>query len=376
MSKEVKEHKDDPLRDVEESVDSEELQGKAEKHLRKFKGLLENVDEPVEPEPESVDSNPEEQPAEEPEEDPEPNPDEVDEDEEPEDGSKDKEDPPEADDIPEGHIRAAKGQGWTDEDIAAEIEADPDRARRLFQNAYETSNKVTRQFAAIGRDKADATRKAAEKSEPEIKDFITAEELAKVADEDQATATVLKAMNDRIKAQDIENVKLRKSLPIGDVQFAKSDQQVATARANATAEANSLQTVNQFFNADNMEAYTDFYGVVKSGQDWNDITPRQYDHRMEVLQIADQLKVGKASQGIEIPDTEALESAHLLATDSMRETNTVDKIKKSLKKRTKTLRPSASKRLAKSTGIKKATNRDEAVANAGARLAALKQKGW
>ncbi|KKK57233.1 hypothetical protein LCGC14_3056560 [marine sediment metagenome] len=132
MPEEKKEHKDSPLRDAEDSVDDPTLINTVEGRLKNMRNMLNDVEEPAEPEPEPVDSILEEQPAEEPEPEPEPNPDDDDNEEK---GSKDKEDPPEAADIPDGHIRAAKGQGWSDEDIAAEVEADPDRARRLFQNA-------------------------------------------------------------------------------------------------------------------------------------------------------------------------------------------------------------------------------------------------
>ena len=375
MPEEKKEHKDSPLRDAEDSVDDPTLINTVEGRLKNMRNMLNDVEEPAEPEPEPVESILEEQPAEEPESEPEPNPDAENDDVEKK-GSKDKEDPPEAADIPDGHIRAAKGQGWSDEDIAAEVEADPDRARRLFQNAYETANKITRQFSAIGRAQANATRKATEEPAPEIKDFITADEITKITDGDEPTAAVLRAMNQRIREQATENAK-RSTVSASNAEFAKSDQVAATARANTTADANAMQAVNEFFDAGDMESYADFYGVVDTHQDWDDITPRQKGHRIEVLQIADQLKVGKASQSIEISTVQALSDAHLLVTESIRETNTISKIKKSLKKRTKTLRPSDSKRSATSVaGRTKAKNRDEAVANAERDLAALRKKGW
>lgn len=379
---EQKVHKSDPLKDVEAATEDADLLGTVEGRMSNLRNILDEQ-EPAEPEPEPEPSIPEPEPEPEPEpaEDSEPEPEPTPEPEEDEEkGSKGKEDPPEAVDIPEGYVRAAKGQGWTDEDIADEIEANPERARRLFQNAYETSNKATRDFAAIGREKAERIRLEAEEKvrveTPEPKDFITVDEIAKIADGDEATATVLRAMNARIKADATALAKPQKSGPsANDLEFARSDQQVATARANATAEANSLQTVNQFFSADDMKAYVEFYGVIKQGQDWGDITPRQYDHRMEVLQIADQLKAGKASQNIQVTDAEALSNAHLLVTDSMRESMVADKIKKTLKKRTKTLRPSDSRKTKASGDTTKAKTREQAIANAETRLAKF-NKSW
>jgi len=291
-------------------------------------------------------------------------------------GSKDKEDPPEVPDMPDGYIRAAKRQGWTDEDIDDEIEANPERARRLFQNAYETSNKATRDFAAIGREKAERIKLEAEEKArvevPEIKDFITGDEITKIADGDEATATVLKTLNTRLKEQATQLAKRSQPGPSTiEMDFARSDQAAATARANATADDNILMQIDQFFGSDDMKSYVDFYGVIKPGQDINDITPRQRNHRIEVLQTADQLAVGKASQNIQITTNEALNDAHLLVTDSMREKVIAGEIKSSLKKRTKTLRPSDSKKTKASGDTPKAKTREQAVANAEVRLAKL-----
>lgn len=376
-----KEHKDKPLRDAEDSVNDETLQQTMEGRLKNLRNVLTDM-EPTESELESEESTSEseteeksvEESTEESEEESDTTSEldeDEDEDEGEEDGSKGKEDPPEVLDIPDGYIRAAKRQGWSQEDIESEIESNPDRAKRLFRNAYETSNKATRDFAAIGRAQAEATRKAAEKPAPEIKDFITADEIATIADGDKATAAVLKAFNARMKEQATELAKL--NVP-GDIQFAKSDQDAAIAKADAVAADNVLMQVNQFFAADNMKPYADFYGVINSNQNMNDITPRQRGNRLEVLQIADQLIIGKASQGIEISTAEALESAHLVVSDSMREKIVTDKIRTSLKKRSKgrTLRPSDSKKRPVRSETKKAKTRDEAIANAGIRLAKLK----
>jgi len=376
---EAKEHKSEPLKDVKGATESDDVINTMEGRMSNLKDILNEG--PAEPEPEPEDSTPEPdpepepEPAEETEPEPEPTP-------EPElkdeDGSKDTEDPPEATEIPEGYVRAARRQGWSDEDIADEIKANPDRALRLFQNAYETTNKATRDFAAIGRAQAEATRKAAEEKAnvetPEVKDYITVDEIAKIADGDEATAAALRTINQVAKEQAAELAKYRKAGPsTEDLSFARSDQAAATARANAAANEADQRRVNEFFGAENMKPYGDFYGVISKNQDMGDITPNQYNHRIEVMQVADQLIVGKAAQGMNLPVTEALEDAHLLVTESIREKIITDGIRSSLKKRSKskTLRPSAGKKTSVSNEPTKAKDRDEAVANAGRRLAKL-----
>lgn len=290
------------------------------------------------------------------------------------DGSKDEDTPPEVQ-IPEGYIRAAKRQGWTDEDIEAITKSDPDRAKRLFQNAYETVNKVTRDFAAIGRERAEKARKEAEEkdkeNEPEIKDYIKPDEIEKIADGDEAIATVLTTMNKIAKEHAAEITKLRKAGPsTEDLELARSNQVAETLRAKNAADEADTNRIHQFFSSDSMKQYSDFYGTIKKGQNIDDITPNQRNHRIEVLQIADQLMFGKKAQGIDISVSEALEDAHLLVTEPIREKIIADKIKSSLKKRSKskTLRPSSSKKGKDNLGLGKAKNREEAIQNAEQRL--------
>lgn len=376
---EVKEHKSDPLKDVSSATEDANLLNTMEGRMGNLDNILKGKD-PADPEPEPEPSTPEPKPAEDPEPEhgstPEPEP--------KGDGSKDTEDPPVSDkpELPEAYIRCAIHQGWSAEDVQEDFEANPERALRTFKNIYETTNKATRDFAAIGRERAETAQKAAEDrarvEAPEVTDFITADEITKIADGDEATAKVLKVLNTRLKNQATELAGQRKPGPsANDLEFARSNQVAETARARATADNNTLTMVNRFFAADSMKSYNGFYGAIEPGQDMNDITPRQRSNRIEVLQIADQLTVGKESQGMRISTDEALESAHLLVTESLREKIVTDKIKASLTKRSKskTLRPSNSRKIATNDGSKKAKNRDEAVANAEARLAKFR-KDW
>lgn len=371
----MKEHKSDPLKNVDDALNDDNVLASVEGRMKNLKDILNEV-EPAEPEPEPEPSTPEPEP--EPAEEPEPESDTTPEKDENVEGSKGTETPPEVE-IPEGYVRAARRQGWSDEDIADEIEANPERARRLFANAYETTNKATRDFAAIGREKAEAARKAAkEKAEaeaPEVKDYITADELSKIADGDEATAAALKSFNAALKARDVEIAKLRKSSPsIDDMDFARTDQMASTARARAAADEADLMRINQFFGAENMKPYNDFYGNLKDSQNMGDLTPNQRNHRVEVLQVADQLIVGKRAQGIEIPTAEALEDAHLFVTEPIREKIITDGIRSSLTKRSKskTLRPSDSKKTNASVKPEKAETREQAIGNAERRLSNLK----
>ena len=365
-----------PNLDSKNEVVSDEVVDKTEERLSKLN--FGDLPEP-DPEPEPSTPEPDPEPEPEPEVDPEPEPEPTVEDPD-KDGPKDKDALPEVQ-IPEGYVRAAKRQGWSDEDIADQIKTDPERAEKLFRNAYETSNKLTRDYAALGRDKAEAIRReAAEKAAteaPVIKDYMTADEISEAADGDKAIERVLTNFNTALKNRDAELAESRKPGPsVDDLDFARTDQAASTARARAAADDTDLMRVNQFFGMENMKLYNDFYGTIKENQDMGDLTPNQRQHRYEVLQKADQLVVGRKSQGFEITALEALEDAHLLVTDSIREKVITDGIRSSLTKRSKgrTLRPSDSKKTSAGTELKPAKDRAEAIANAEQRLSQIKFK--
>lgn len=370
----TEELKSGPLKDVDDVLENADVLTSVEARMDNLRTILNEedladqseeldestLDDQADESDDSVDTTPEDEPEE-------------------DGGSKDKDETPEPDkpELPEAYIRCAIHQGWSADDVQEEFEANPERALRTLKNIYETTNRATRDFAQLGRAQAEATRKAAEKPEPEIKDFVNISELEKQVDDPAIVSGVIKPLNDALKSMTQELRALKKSGSSADnVAFARSDQEAAIARANAAAADNTLTQVNRFFAADNMNPYKDFYGDIKPGQDMNDITPRQKEHRMAVLQTADQLIVGKTSQGMRITTEEALESAHLLVTDSLREKIITDNIRSSLKKRSKgkTLRPSDSKKTVSNESVR-AKNREEAIVNAERRLAKF-NKDW
>ncbi|MCK4821929.1 hypothetical protein KA005_39560, partial [bacterium] len=114
----------------------------------------------------------------------------------------------------------------------------------------------------------------------------------------------------------------------------------------ATAKQADMKLIEQFFTAEDMKSYKDFYGTIGMGQIFQDLNPGQQKNRYEVLQIADQMIVGNAMQEIELPVNDALLRAHLLVTEPIREKIIREEIKSSVVKRNKglTLRPSAGKK--------------------------------
>ncbi|MCK4815853.1 hypothetical protein KA005_08785, partial [bacterium] len=104
------------------------------------------------------------------------------------DGDENKDAPPKPDEkpddkedkkfeLPDAFQRAAEHDGWKSKDVKDFFETDPERALVTFQNIYNSMNRASRDFANLGRIKAEQTRQQAEAAtktdeKVEIKDFI------------------------------------------------------------------------------------------------------------------------------------------------------------------------------------------------------------
>jgi len=255
--------------------------------------------------------------------------------------------------LPDAFHRAAVHDGWKPEDIKEFFEANPERALVTLQNIYNSINSRSRFHAERGRIKAEETRQQVEDTvktddETEIKDFVNIEKLKEDYEDTALIDGVVKPLNEALKqiSQEVKSLKSQKSTSAADIAFAKSDQVAATQRAEATAKEADIKLVEQFFTAEDMKPYKDFYGTIGMGQIFQDLSPGQQKNRYEMLQIADQMIVGNAMQKIELSVPDALLRAHLLVTEPIREKIIREEIKSSLTKRNKglTLRPSAGKK--------------------------------
>ena len=86
--------------------------------------------------------------------------------------------------LPDAFHRAAEHDGWKPEDIKEFFEGNPERALVTFQNIYNSMNRASRDFANLGRRKAEETRQQAEaiaKAEAKLKSDAEAEKAKKEA---------------------------------------------------------------------------------------------------------------------------------------------------------------------------------------------------
>lgn len=270
-------------------------------------------DDPADETDESDDPTPDEDdPADETDDDDDPTPD--------EDDEKTDDDKGDEVEIPDSHYRAAIHQGWTDEEIKELIALNPEKAKATFAKFHETTNKLTQEFARIGRAEIKSTN--TNKGDEEKPDTgVDIEALRKEHGEDNPLVDAVAKLSEELA--EIKQTQVAQPQPADD-----------TLR----------QTVDTFFGSDSMKSYNEHYGAGTDPKKW---TQEQYDHRWKVLTTADEIYVGAESQGRKMELSEALEMAHMLHSADVKEQVIRKEITSKVVKRSKglSLKPKSSKKV-------------------------------
>lgn len=268
-------------------------------------------------------------------------------------------------DIEDNLIRAAVHQGWDDKQIKDFMQLDPDRARATFQKMYESVNKLSQQFADIGRkqleqdaqeQKPETKPTKKDDKKPEFKK-IDIGELKKQYDNDPIV--------DLVGQQQEQNEALFNM--VQDLRETISTRPQDTSRQQVelgTEAAAVVKQVDTFFKQDDMKLYDDFYG---SG---DNLTPGQAANVNAVLELADQIRAGRTLQGLDTTVDEALIQAHMLVSEPVREKMVRTNIVSALKKRSKgiSLKPGSKGRDVNAVEHTKPTTPEQVIENAQARL--------
>lgn len=250
--------------------------------------------------------------------------------------------------LSEAYYRAAVHQGWKPEEIKEFLKANPEVANRTFAKMYDDTNKMSREFANIGRAKQELTKKGA-----------------------VSAATVVEPSEKKSEFKEVDIAKLRKEYdndPIVEIVAQQQEQNKAlfeqvqgmvkepdlavrdeaTIRASIQEEAALEQQITTFFTGNDLKMYSEFYGELpKDNNDWKkSLTRDQQINRYQVLQMADDMLIGAGSQGRDMDVNEALTLAHLSVSEPMREKVIRDEIKANVVKRSKglSLKPSSGKK--------------------------------
>lgn len=220
--------------------------------------------------------------------------------------------------MPDAYFRAAVHQGWKPEDVKEFFEADPKRALRTLENIYNSTNKLSSEFAKLGQ----ARMKDADPQKTEEKSLDLDKYRSEYGDDDPLVKE-LEAMQKRLD----------------EVGAQKPQQGTLQQQFQPQFDTAQLQKqIDTFFSSDNLGAYEDYYGLER---DPGDLTQNQAKRRWEVLNTADQIMMGAQVQGKEMSVSQALESAHLLVSEPVREQAVRKDLLSKVKKRSRglTLKP-------------------------------------
>lgn len=263
--------------------------------------------------------------------------------------------------IPDACIRAAIHNGWSQEEVDEFIKVSPKVAARTFENLRQSTNKASQEWAALGRaSRKEETQKqesAAKKDKIEF-EGIDLVKLKKESDIDPGVEQVIRGLNTTNETL-VDAVNKLMEEKVAPQDTTRVDR--AARSYDAAAEAAAEQQINGFFATDSMKGYSKVYGELKFGEVWESLPPAQARSRYAVYQTADELMAGRAmATGQQMDLGEALERAHLLVTENYREEAIRGEIRKTSKKRAKSMlfRPSDGKSKRSSGGGKPKTKND------------------
>jgi len=260
--------------------------------------------------------------------------------------------------IPDAYMRAAVHHGLNKEAVDDMVKSNPESAMKLLESCYLSVNNASREWSELGRAKIEAER---------VKTASTVTETV-VQEDPETKALIAKLRKDYVDDPLIEVVikgleaKPKPVQQVVSVPQAQQNYEVATARANVAGNLAIDQRVNSFFSADTMAPYEKFYGKLELGQIPEDLSNGQQLNRLSVLQEAEFIIAGHNSRGQKIEVEQAMEKAHFIVTEPIRQQVIRDNLKATATKRKKsmTLRPSDSKRSSDSmTDSSKPRNRKE-----------------
>lgn len=270
--------------------------------------------------------------------------------------------------LPERLLRTAIHQGMTTEEVQEFFETDPEKALKVLEKIYESTNKLSKRWAELGRVQQPQQQQQQPVRQPTIEEpKYKGVNIQKIREEhgNDPLVDVVEQLDTALKTVLNVPVKQEPSPTVQRTQIPQDTFQEDIAL---------WQEVNDFFGDSPMQEYKEVYGPGKTEQgqylNWSALTPGQYQNRMAVLTRAEQILTGAELQGENLNVQEALNLAHLLVTEPIREQIVRSKIQNQVKQRSKgfTLKPTGIKQTPGSSGkpktdIELETTTEERLAN-------------
>ena len=239
--------------------------------------------------------------------------------------------------LPDAYYRAAVHQGWKPDEIKEFFEADPEMAMKTLAKIHESTNKLSSEFARLGRISLKPADKAADSQTATEVDTAKSVDIAAIKEQygdDSAVVKAFEVMQSKLDAVATSHtepnpVSGREDWSHGNRQEFDFDPAAKTM-------------VDKFFIDPALKLYEDFYGAGKNAEK---LTQEQNGHRFSMLEMADNIILGSQAQGRPITAEEAMEAAHLLVSEPVREKALRTELSTRVKRRAKgvTLKPTKTK---------------------------------
>lgn len=252
------------------------------------------------------------------------------------DADKGEEESDETPPLSEAYYRAAIHRGWKPEDVDDLYKNNPELCNRTLGNIYESVNRSSKEFAALGRAHKVQQQTPQPAAQPAPQPAPQSDvNLVKLREEYPEGPLV-----DMVETLQRQNRDFQSKLDELSRQPAPAISQVQQREAQLTR-----QQIEEFFESEDIKQYTDFYGTVPKGtiEPWKEVlTPGQLANRWGVVEMMDQIVTGATAFGQEMTVVDGMNRAHLSVSEPIRETVIREKIKKAVVKRNSgiTLEPS------------------------------------
>lgn len=222
--------------------------------------------------------------------------------------------------LPDAYRRSAHARQWTDEEIDAFWNADPERALSTFDKIHASRNAELAEFAKLGR---------------QMKAGQTPQPTAGAAGADPAGGLppsidieALISQHGEENAGMIHGIVDPVNQVLGQLHQVLPEIQSGLNAIRETEQKALGQQIEGFFTGESLKPYGSVYGTQAEG-----LSQEQTAHRMKVLELADALIAGSAYQGKEMPVEDALAAAHLSVSSEFTKQTVRQEIKDKLQKR-------------------------------------------
>ena len=242
-------------------------------------------------------------------------------------------------DIPQltdGYYRAAIHRGWKPEEIDELYKANPELCIKTLGNTYEALKRSNEEFAQLGRfHKNQKIEEAAVEATPPEKVEYEKIDYNSLEDIDSSALAIIKTMdkqNEKLfnQVQEFEKVRPAQNTdqPSDYVESRTQQQEVAVIQ----------QQIENFFKADEIKPYGDFYGELKKDAvTWDGLDPGQKANRWAVIEMMDDMMTGARMNNRDMKIDEAMKLAHLNISENQRVKVIREEIKADVMKRSKSL---------------------------------------